>query len=705
MTASEGKARHLCEQVDWTRPELAAVKTAANPAAALVQWFSTSARPRHLVESEKKTAICAYLAEHYEAWRAFDCGKPNALAAMSLDDMKKPRAMSAIPSLGQAWWATGDERHGAAFEHFFHATPTGGIFNWDNFNGCQGMLDLQAYMLLQDCPALTADGRIAFFDHLITITENAWDTHTSRWHHLMLGPEGHNWYLHGIGCLPFVGLLFPEFRRSAFFIKTAVGVMEEHLRGHYKDDGGARETSLGYQIGSLHHMWMFYLMTRRNGYPIAPWFAGKCLRATMHLLRLMTPNGRPPSFGDNGFVNGWLTDTAAIAAAATGDRECKWYAERCRTTRNAVPAEQPGALPYSAFWSVGLEGALAYEAIRPQNPNHVSVLMGPSGYAALRDGDAAHSAYMAVAAADRGSIITSHGHTDIFSLEIHAGGVCFVAEPGCVSYGTSDGRNYDQKTEAHSTLTVDGKDQLPIQNEWRWAERVSPCVRRWISEPTHDFFHGVHEGYYHHLADEAIHARKIFFAKAIPGARNGYWIVMDRLVANKEHDYAAFFHGITNGRLDGAGILLEKGVARLAILPPANTGLRAEAVDTPGLRAFIAEKKLVPAEYPCFAFRRRAQDTCIVTVIVPLGAGETAPTVEELPVRVNGVDMPVSEASAVRIAFAGQTDWLCVSHKDWDAELEFGPHRMWGLMGFRREVRDGVTVSIEHTMADGTCGR
>ena len=73
--------------------------------------------------------------------------------------------------------------------------------------------------------------------------------------------------------------------------------------------------------------------------------------------------------------------------------------------------------------------------------------------------------------------------------------------------------------------------------------------------------------------------------------------------------------------------------------------------------------------------------------------------------RVNGAGMPVSDACAVRIAFAGQTDWLCVSHTDWDAELEFGPHRMWGHLAFRREVRGGAAVSIDHTMADGTCGR
>ena len=122
--------------------------------------------------------------------------------------------------------------------------------------------------------------------------------------------------------------------------------------------------------------------------------------------------------------------------------------------------------------------------------------MGATGYAALRNSDGPGADYMAIAAAERGPIVTSHGHTDIFSLDVYAGGVRVIGEKGCAPYGENPARDYDQKTEAHTCLTVDGLDQVPIISEWRWAGQVRPAVRRWISEGDHDFFHGVHEGFY-----------------------------------------------------------------------------------------------------------------------------------------------------------------------------------------------------------------
>ncbi len=704
MSDVHAKSQALMAAVDLTRPEMAEVRDAANPAEAFVSHLARPPRPRFRFEYTEKARVLAFLREHYAAWRPFNTAAADRLADLSIQKAQGERALAGIAQLGRAWLATDAPRYGAAFERFYLAVPTGQMFNWDSFNGAQGAIELDAFFLLQDCPGFTPAGRIAFLDHLRAITADAWDTHTSHWQQLMLGPEGHNWYLHGMHVLPFLGLLFPEFARAEFYVKTGWSVIEEHVRGHLKSDGGARETTLGYQAGSMLSLWDQYLIAHRNGWPMSPGFADRLLRASKFLLGLMTPAGGIPSYGDSGHSPGGLTTLAAVAAALTGDGECKWYAERCRTQRPDAKAETPGVLPEAAFWAVGLEGAAAYAATRARNPNLTSVLFGQTGYAALRNSDRPEAAYCAIAAADRGPIVTSHGHNDVFALDVHAGGTRFLGEMGCAPYGTSPGRQYDQKTEAHNCLAIEGMEQAPILNEWRWGALVIPAVRRWIAEPTHDFFHGVHEGYYRYGQHETLHARKVFFVKGAPA----YWVVMDWLESVPENDYRAWFHGCVPGRLDGTTILLEGADgARLAVLPPEGDALTATQASSDGLAAYIREKGLRPEQCPCFVYGRRAASDCLVWVLMPLAAGTGLPRVRRLPVTVNGTAEDPHGAAAVEIRHAdGATDTLCVSHRDFDAEIAFGDDHAWGFLAFRRrDPAARLTLAIEHAMSDGTCGR
>ena len=709
MDLMSQKRSHLMSYVDLARPELAAVRKAPDAAAAFVAFAARPPRPRFRFEYECKPELLAFLREHYEGWRKFNTSEAERLCAMTIEQAKGPRALATIPALGQAWWATDDPKYGEAFQRFF-SVPTGDMFNWENFNGTQPAIELDAFFLLLDCPGFSVEGRIAFLDHTHAITDNAWDVYTSRWNQLMLGPEGHNWYLHGMHALPMFGLLFPEFKRSAFFLRTGWSVVEEHVRGHYKADGGARETTLGYQAGSMRNLWDMYAIAQRNGYPMSPGFVDRLLNATLFLLRLMSPQGGLPSFGDGGHSLGGMTDLAATAAALTGDGRCKWYAEYCQARLEAArakpsssPSQAPGVLPLCSFWNVGLTGARTYAATRARNPNHVSVLMGPTGYAALRSSDAPDANYLAVAAADRGPIVTSHGHNDVFALDVLASGVRFLGEMGCAPYGNTPGRDYDQKTEAHNCLTIEGMEQAPIINEWRWSGHAIPAVRRWITEPTHDFFHGVHEGFYNWSKHLTLHARKVFFVKSEPS----YWVVFDWVESNIKNDYRIYFHGCVPGKLEGQAIMLgEAKGPRLAVMPPAEDRLAVRKVAPEGLKAYIREKDLDAKSYPCFAYARKAESHCFVWALMPLAPREPLPQVQRLPEVVNGIAEDAHGATAVQIAFRGVTDTLCVSHKDFDGDLEFGGQRSWGNLAFRRSARGkGEILAIDHTMADGVCGR
>lgn len=700
---SNDKTQSLMNAVDLTRPELAGVAAAAEPAAEFLRHLAKPPRPRFRFEYERKAEMLAFLREHYGSWRRFETAEADRVAGLTIEQAKGPRALGGVAELGKAWWATGNPAHGAAFERFYRAVPTGSMFNWYSFNGAQGALELNAFFLLQDCPGFTAEGRVAFLDHLQAIIADAWDTHTSQWPQVSLGTEGHNWYLHGAQGLPFFGLLFPEFKRAAFLLRSGAGIFEEHLRGHYRADGGARETTLGYQNGSLLGLWDFYLIATRNGFPLSAGFADRLLHATRFVLDLMSPDGGMPSFGDTHPGPGTLTSLAATAAALTGDGGCKWFAERCRRHARGNDAEAAGQIPEAAFWRVGLAGAAAYAETRARCPGFASVLMGATGYAAMRSSDAPDANYMAVAAADRGPIVTSHGHNEVFSIDVHALGIRFVGEMGCAPYGTTPGRDYDEKTEAHSCLAIEGIEQAPLAGEWRWRGHVIPAVRRWITEPTHDFFHGVHEGYYRYPEHRTLHARKILFVKSAPQ----YWVIFDWLESDPENGVAAYFHGCVEGRMSGQTIVLGRDESpRLAIFPPAGDAVSLEAVSSEGLAAYIQEKRLDPAQYPCFAYRTRTASDCLVWAMVPLAAGQTRPGMARIPVKMNGATVAPHRAAAVQLTFADHTDTICLSHAEHDAGLEFGPFSTWGIIAFNRMAADGTRLlSFDHTVRDGSCGR
>jgi hypothetical protein len=182
---------------------------------------------------------------------------------------------------------------------------------------------------------------------------------------------------------------------------------------------------------------------------------------------------------------------------------------------------------------------------------------------------------------------------------------------------------------------------------------------------------------------------------------------MDWIEARQEYDYAAYFHGCVPGRANGAAIVLgDPGSPRLAIIPPAGDALTPQPVQNAGRTAYLDEKKLDPARNPCFAYRRRAASTCLIWAIVPLLPNQPLPAVTRLPVSVNGKVEDDHGAAAVRVAFGGGHDLLCVSHKDFDADLSADNVQAFGHLFFRRHNPAGApSPNVTHTMADGTCGR
>ncbi len=703
---TQNKSDHLTAEINWRYHGLEGVADGVRPLDAFVERLAAQPRPRFRFEYHRKTEILQYLREHYRHWSQYNPQSADALAALPAAETIGTRKLDGIVALGRTWWATDNPRYGAAFERFFIETPSGKLFNHGAFTGSQVATELDAWFLLLDCPAFSAEGRIAFLDHLVSAAEFAWHRETSRWTMMGLGPENHNWYLHGIHMLPLFGLLFPEFKSAQFCLDTGWSVAEEHLRAHYRPDFGARETAMNYQKWNVDALWDFCLMAQRNGHPTTADFAERTLQATLYLLRLASPVGGQPSFGDGRHTPGDLIVTAAVAAALTGDRECKGYVELWRKATGSSRASSSDALPEAAFWKVGLAGAERYATVCARTPGSLSVLMPFSGMAAMRDRHAAAAHYLAVCAAERGPIVTSHGHNDIFSMEVHADGQRFIGEMGCAEYyGDAAAREYDVKTEAHSCLTIRDEEQLPIVNQWRWKGQLRPAVTRWIAERDHDFFEGVHEGFYRFPDRQALHWRKIFFRKPADETECGYWLIFDRIEANRREDWVAYFHGCAPARIDGTRVWLEPDApaTRLAILAPENEEWRWEHVSSPGLSAYIEQKKIEPERYPCVCARRAAVSDCFVWALVPVRDADAAPRLRKLAVSVDAQPVAADEATGVEIAWQGRTERVLLHHRPYDASMTCDGLSHRGLLArWSRDDRQWIRKTA-HTVVSGVC--
>jgi uncharacterized heparinase superfamily protein len=130
-----------------------------------------------------------------------------------------------------------------------------------------------------------------------------------------------------------------------------------------------------------------------------------------------------------------------------------------------------------------------------------------------------------------------HGHYDLLSVELAAGGRPLLVDPGRYTYSEHEAgnlRHWFKGTAAHNTVVVDGLDQTPYRRkgraagdpvaEGRFAQRVTL--------PGLD----VLEGEAHSPCYDAVHRRRVLFVD------DRYWVIEDELRAPTAHRYDLRFH-------------------------------------------------------------------------------------------------------------------------------------------------------------------
>ncbi len=521
---------------------------------------------------------------------------------------------------------------------------------------------------------------IPFFAWLLTKARKEW-SEARAWTETTLGTSGHNWWAHTFFGFFMLGLFFPEFRGVARFRALGTDYLNREVAILFYEDGWSKEGAPGYSLFAAGNLMRWAHLAELNGIVVR-----EATRAKLRIMadagwRLITPDGGYPIFGDDtrtsaGFIarGQWsrqtgqgLAETAALTqlrgfAAQYTLPEAKWVAE----TMN--PDWEP---PYGGLLAGEGQNLLpAYRRVPVVAPPALDTCLPQSGLYVMREDWGPGADYLAVVAGPLGERVTSHQHADRLGFELYARGRRVLVDNW---YGPSGNPDYPHEARmwrvssaAHNVATIDGEDHVPVVAEFLLGGTIIPTVDDWRSERDFAYFSGVHEGYLRLPNKITAWRRKLFYL------RGEYWIMLDRFTApgEAEHEYALHFHLAVPSRLQPDGRLVTQGEGGNLLIVP-----------VPGMEgaAGIEANPWPVDDYEnpdhLTYTRRVAGHWLFGTLLVPF-EGEKPPevAVEVLPVQADEREVSPWEITALAVSVNGRRDVYVDQHMQWNLPWQAGGH-------------------------------
>lgn len=425
-------------------------------------------------------------------------------------DVKVPWELSRfqhLPTLGQAYWYTGDGRYAAEFvaqiSHWIARNPPQFGVNW----ACPMDIAIRAFNWLwgaaffRSAPEATptfwrelARSLLAHGRHVLKNLERGADGITS------------NHYLANLVGLFGLGLGCPFFREAATWRDLALEEIQREVERQVHPDGGDYESSIPYHRLVVEMFLAVAILCERNGLDLPEGFRQRLEGMLEFTLWYTKPNGLAPQVGDND--DGRLHILADYGrwdprdhrhVLATGgicferDDFCAAGAER---------AEE-------SLWLTGRWRAVGRSA---SSPSLGSRAFCDTGVYLMRE----EGLYLLIACGAVGTRgIGNHKHNDALSFELHADGQDLLVDPGSYLYTPEPmWRNRFRSTAVHNTVMVDEAEQNRFGEGglfWLHADAIPRCIV-WEAGPEEDLFVGEHDGYAR-LADPVTHRREIRLQK------------------------------------------------------------------------------------------------------------------------------------------------------------------------------------------------
>ncbi len=371
---------------------------------------------------------------------------------------------------------------------------------------------------------------------------------------------------------------FPAFEDSSRWRQSAGSLLERELERQTFPSGLHRELASAYHAFVLELGLAAALEAEASGHRLGA--------DTWELLRRMVDAAaavvdgrlRPPRQGDDDGGVGLLVDapdfsrwTSLLATGAALFGPADWWP--------AVPAED---IRTPLWTALATRRPLAPESLSRHRPGLVD-----AGTVVLRAGSTAEDelwcrldhgphGYLAIAA---------HAHSDALALEVRAGGVEILADPGTYCYhGNPRWRDYFRSTLGHNTLEVDGCEQSIPEGPFMWRRHAGTRLDYVVNldvGPVAEW-RAAHDGY-RRLRPPVTHVRTVQLHRL-----EGFLEVSDRLETTGIHRCRLAFHlgPAVAGELEGTEASLSwtvDGTRRTATLalPPQLTWQCLRGVDDP----------------------------------------------------------------------------------------------------------------------------
>ena len=580
--------------------------------------------------------------------------------------------------LGQAYWATGEERYIAKLVWIFNRyfDYVGGRSDWI------WLPDMQLARCYQQLIPfiLSWEGlpprdlcRLRFW--LATTCAESMEAVRSA--------PGNQLLFNGLGIL-WLGVGMPEFRRAGHWRALGWEQIGSYFgEGAFYPDGTSKENSFGYIIGASTSAIEAVDLARNNGWPYPGQVEEAMVKRAEFLADCVKPDGTCPWTGDS-----------------------RRRSPRDYVSRIAGPRGR-GDLEHAV--SGGERGT---------PPDHTSSWYAWQGLAVMRSGWGKKANYLMF---DVGPLGEVHAHEGKLAVEVAAYGRSLIEDLGIHSYSREAAEipYYDLfgNTPGHNTVIVDGASQMRLITGPKTVEE--PLGNTWVSTGVCDYLEGEYgngwgegqfgepmssvfepEKYEGRIDTSVAHHRSVVYVKGKEPGDCEYWVITDRLSGSGQHTYEQLFHlvpgPVAADPATGAVSTASEGLANIAILPAATDGVEMEVVEgrtEPAMQGWYCGDGPRPVPAPCVVYRQRgAPPVCFQTVLWPQRPGDS-----RLP-GVSAEGEPGSGWLRVRLPDGAGEDLCCSAAVEGTHEL--GDLSFDGIAAVMRFDRQGIPAARE-VIGDG----
>ena len=518
-------------------------------------------------------------------------------------------------TLGEAYWATGDERYTQAFVrqmmHWVTNVPrpddSGNPWREDRTNCWRtiecgirmGRTWFPAFYRFLSSPHFTPE---AICMMVKSMAEHA--------RHLLKWPQSGNWLTMEANGLYHVGVMFPEFREAAEWRSVGMERLHKELDNQVYPDGAQIELSSGYHQVSLNNFVWAWEIGQVNQQEIPADYVAKLERMYHYDLYLSMPDGRMPALNDGGYtvIKPYMERSLAFFPRRA---DFRWAASDGREGR--PPSVTSCEFPYA--------GHLVTRSGWNRDDRYLFFDAGPFGY--------------------------GHQHEDKLNIVLYAYGKVLIADPGNYPYDDSEWRKYVLSTRGHNTIRVDGQDQHERGRPRQEYVVKEPLPHTWISGDSFDyaaasFDQGYGPQFSTQPADRTVqHHRKILFVKP------DFWLMADFLTSSDEAEHTAesLFHlDVPAARATKNGVhTLDDGGPKLDIHVAASAPLQKQIVSgqkEPEVQGWIPRGGPYECQpIPTAVFRARWSGSMAIAYLLyplPAGAGDPLVSFKQVVVEAGG---------------------------------------------------------------------